>query len=84
MDPALNTLKATLEAIRDTAMKALSQIEQSQDERSMRLKCKECQYISILPSLFHWKPPADVLDAKARSLDLFCEMRQGAIFKRAT
>jgi rubrerythrin len=45
MDPAHKTLKAALEAIRDVAMKALSQIEQSQEERSMRWKCKECQYI---------------------------------------
>jgi predicted Zn-ribbon and HTH transcriptional regulator len=45
MDPTLKTLKATLEAIRDMATNALSQIEQSQEERSMRWKCKECQYI---------------------------------------
>jgi len=44
MDPTLKPLKAAFEAIRDTAVKALSQIEQSQEERSMRWKCKECEY----------------------------------------
>jgi hypothetical protein len=45
MDPALKTLKASLEAIRDTALQALSQVEQSQQDYSMRWKCKGCQYI---------------------------------------
>jgi Zn finger protein HypA/HybF involved in hydrogenase expression len=45
MDTALKTLKAAIEAIRDTAIKALSQIEQPQEEHSMRWKCKGCQYI---------------------------------------
>jgi rubrerythrin len=45
MDPALQTLKAALEAIRDMAMKALRQIEESPGERSMRWRCKACQYV---------------------------------------
>jgi hypothetical protein len=45
MDRALKTLKAALEAIRDTTMNALAQIGQSQKEYSMRWKCKGCQYI---------------------------------------
>ena len=45
MEPSLKTLKVDLEAIRDKAMNALKQIEQSQEERSMRWKCKECQYV---------------------------------------
>jgi rubrerythrin len=45
MDSTLKALKAAFEAIRDMAMKTLSQIEQSQEGRSMRWKCKECQYI---------------------------------------
>ena len=45
MDPTLKPLKTAFETIRDTAMKALSQIEQSQEERAMRWKCKECEYI---------------------------------------
>jgi hypothetical protein len=45
MDPTLKPLKAAFEAIRDTAMKALRQLdEQSQEERSMRWKCKECEF----------------------------------------
>ena len=43
MDPALKTLKAALEAIRDTTMNALAQIGQSQEEYSMRWQCKECR-----------------------------------------
>jgi predicted nucleic-acid-binding Zn-ribbon protein len=45
MDPRLKPLKAAFKAIRDTATKALSQTEQSQEERSMRWKCKQCRYV---------------------------------------
>jgi predicted Zn-ribbon and HTH transcriptional regulator len=45
MEPSLKTLKADLEAIRDRAMNALRQIEQSQEQRAMRWKCKECRYV---------------------------------------
>jgi predicted Zn-ribbon and HTH transcriptional regulator len=45
MDSAVKTLKAALEAIRNTALNALSEIEQSQEQRSMRWKCKACQYV---------------------------------------
>jgi predicted Zn-ribbon and HTH transcriptional regulator len=45
MEPALKTLKATLEAIRDLVTNALNQMELSQEDRSMRWKCKACQYI---------------------------------------
>ena len=45
MDSTPKTLKATLEAIRDMAANALNQIGQSQEEFSMRWKCKECQYL---------------------------------------
>jgi len=44
MDPALPTLKTTLEAIRDMATKALDQSGQPQQEHSMRWKCKDCEY----------------------------------------
>jgi predicted nucleic-acid-binding Zn-ribbon protein len=44
MDPALKTLKAALEAIRERATNALKQIEQSEEQRSMRWKCTECRY----------------------------------------
>jgi rubrerythrin len=45
MDPTPKPLKATLEAIRDMALNALDQIEQSQETRSMRWICKECRYV---------------------------------------
>jgi len=45
MDPTLKTLKASLEAIRDVAMKALTQIEQSREQHSIRWICKQCRYI---------------------------------------
>ena len=45
MDPTPKTLIAALETIRDTAANALNQIEQSQEERSMRWTCKACRYI---------------------------------------
>jgi hypothetical protein len=71
MDPALKTLKAAFEAIRDTTMNALAQIGQSQEEYSMRWKCKSCEYISILRGPFHWKALANAPDAEAQSLGLF-------------
>jgi predicted Zn-ribbon and HTH transcriptional regulator len=45
MDSAHEAMKATLEAIRDTALNALNQIGQSHDERSMRWSCKACRYV---------------------------------------
>ena len=45
MDPAVKRLKAALEAIRDIAANALSQVGQSKGERSLRWKCKACQYL---------------------------------------
>ena len=44
MDPELKTLKAALETVRDTTLKALSQIDQSQEQRSLRWRCKACRY----------------------------------------
>ena len=44
MDPELKTLKAALETVRDTALKALSQIDQPQEQRSLRWRCKACRY----------------------------------------
>ena len=45
MDSALKPLKAALEAIRDMALNALTQIDQSQEKRSMRWVCKACRYV---------------------------------------
>ena len=45
MDAAHEALKAALEAIRDMASSALNEIGPSQEERSMRWRCKACQYI---------------------------------------
>src|SRR5207248_1627707 len=45
MDPALKTLKAALETIRDAAMNALAQSERPQEQHSMGWKCKECRYV---------------------------------------
>jgi hypothetical protein len=45
MDSAHQALKTALEAIRDTASKALDQIGPSPEERSMRWRCKACQYV---------------------------------------
>ena len=45
MDSTLKPLKAALEAIRDMASNALTQIDQAQETRSMRWKCKDCRYI---------------------------------------
>jgi predicted Zn-ribbon and HTH transcriptional regulator len=45
MDPAVKTLKAALEAIRNTALNALREIDDSQEQLSMRWTCKDCRYI---------------------------------------
>jgi Zn finger protein HypA/HybF involved in hydrogenase expression len=44
MDPTLKTLKAALEAIRDTTTNALNQIERPHEQYAMRWKCKACRY----------------------------------------
>jgi len=44
VDPMIKTLKAALEAVRDTATNALKQIERPQEQHSMRWECKECRY----------------------------------------
>ena len=45
VDSTLKPLKAALEAIRDMASNALTQIEQPQETRSMRWVCKERHYV---------------------------------------
>jgi predicted Zn-ribbon and HTH transcriptional regulator len=45
MDSTPKALIAALEAIRDMAANALKQLGPSQEEHSMRWKCKGCQYI---------------------------------------
>jgi len=50
---------------------ALNQIERSQEERSMRWKCKACRYIKHFTKAV---PLVGVLGVKIRSLKLFCEM----------
>ena len=44
MDSAHQAMRAALEAIRDTALNALKESGSAQEERSMRWKCKACQY----------------------------------------
>jgi hypothetical protein len=73
MDPAVKTLKAALEAIRDIAANALNQVGQSQGERSLRWKCKACQYVKYFTKPVPLEAAADTPDARARSSDLFCE-----------
>jgi hypothetical protein len=74
MDSATKTLQAALEAIQDMATNALSQIRRSQEQHSMRWKCKTCQYIKHLRSLSPWKAQADARDAGAQSSNLFCDV----------
>jgi predicted nucleic-acid-binding Zn-ribbon protein len=45
MDPTHQAMISALRSIRDQADSALKQIEQPQEQRSMRWKCKECRYI---------------------------------------
>ena len=45
MESPNQALKAALKAIRDVASNALDQIETCQEERSMRWRCKACQYV---------------------------------------
>jgi predicted Zn-ribbon and HTH transcriptional regulator len=55
MDPAVKTLKAAQEAIRDIAANALNQVGHSQGERSMRWKCKACQYVKHFTKPVPWE-----------------------------
>jgi predicted Zn-ribbon and HTH transcriptional regulator len=45
MDPTHQAMISTLQSIRDQADSALKQIEQPQEQRSMRWKCKECRHV---------------------------------------
>jgi hypothetical protein len=73
MDPALQTLKAALEAIRDTAMSALTRIGQSQEEYSMRWICKQCRYTKHFTRPVPLEGAGNAQDAKAQSLNQFCD-----------
>jgi Zn finger protein HypA/HybF involved in hydrogenase expression len=44
-ETSLKSLKAILETIRKQADFALKQLQKSEEERSMRWKCKDCKYI---------------------------------------
>ena len=44
-ETSLKPLKAILETIREQADFALKQLQESEEERSMRWKCKDCRYI---------------------------------------
>jgi predicted Zn-ribbon and HTH transcriptional regulator len=44
-ETSLKSLKAILETIRARADFALKQLQKSEEERSMRWKCKDCNYI---------------------------------------
>jgi predicted Zn-ribbon and HTH transcriptional regulator len=41
----LKPLKAALETIRQRADCALKQLQDAEEERSMRWKCKDCEYV---------------------------------------
>jgi len=45
MDRTVKTMKNALEAIRDVATNALSEIERPQEQYSMRWTCKACEYV---------------------------------------
>jgi len=44
MDPAHQAMMAALRSIRNQADSVLKNIEESNEQRSMRWKCKECRY----------------------------------------
>ena len=44
-ETSLEPLKAILETIREQADFALKELQKSEEERSMRWKCKDCNYI---------------------------------------
>jgi len=69
MDSALKPLKAALEAIRDMALNALTQIEQPQKTRSMRWVCKECRYIKHFTKSVSWKALADAPGCKSTAFN---------------
>jgi predicted Zn-ribbon and HTH transcriptional regulator len=44
-ETSLKPLKAILEAIREQADYALKRLQDAEEKRSMRWKCKDCRYI---------------------------------------
>jgi len=77
MDSTPKTLKATLEAIRNMAANALNQIGQSQEEFSMRWKCKECRYIKHFTTPVSLERVGRCPRCKSTEFKLLCE---GGIF----
>ena len=73
MDSALKPLKAALEGIRDMALNALTQIDQSQEKRSMRWACNECRYVKHFTKAVSLETAGRCPDAKVRRLILFYE-----------
>lgn len=64
-EASTKTLKVALEAIRERADSALKQIQESEEQRSMRWKCKDCEYVKHLPDQFRWRPQENAPDVKA-------------------
>jgi len=56
----LKRWKLPWKAIRNMALNALHQKEQSQEQCSMRWKCRGCRYIKHLRGLLRWNRRADV------------------------
>jgi hypothetical protein len=73
MDSTLKTLKVSLQAIRDTALEALNEIEQSPQDYSMRWQCTGCQYMKHFTKPVPLEAAGRCLDAKAQNLRLFCD-----------
>ena len=72
-ETSLKPLKAILEAIREQADFALKQIQQSEEGRSMRWKCKDCRYVKHFTRQFHWTRLANAPDVKAFRWRSRCE-----------
>jgi len=52
-ETSLKPLKAILEAIREQADFVIKQLQASEEERSMRWKCKHCEYVKHFTRPFH-------------------------------
>jgi predicted Zn-ribbon and HTH transcriptional regulator len=72
-ETSLKPLKAILETIREQADFALKQLQASEEERSMRWKCKDCEYVK------HFTRPVP-LEAAGRCPR--CKAIRGELLKR--
>jgi hypothetical protein len=80
-EASLKPLKAILQTIREQADFALKQLQESEEERSMRWECKDCRYIKHFTRPVPLEAAGRCPDAKAFRFSA-CPESQGVALPR--